>query len=260
MKARIKRTYVVYSITNTVTDKRYIGMTDSPEKRKIVHFSLLRNGKHHSTKLQNSYNKHGADVFTWEILETKIPKNKIKQQEVRWVELFDSCVNGYNHTKGGDYHSEGRPKPCVWNGVHYSSRTEAARTLGVPRHVLEHRLKMGYTCDEMLFVNGRPVTWNGMEYVSVVAASRALRVSEGTMNTRLKRGWACDEDIPKKEKPVMWDGKLFPSVQEAAKALGVSRGTMIRRIKNGYTTTEDLIATKANHIKLPPWRMEERSA
>lgn len=58
----------IYQIRNTVNGKRYIGSAKSFHTRWAKHRSTLRQGKHHSRRLQNAYNKHGKKAFVFEIL------------------------------------------------------------------------------------------------------------------------------------------------------------------------------------------------
>lgn len=50
----------IYSIYNTITMKYYIGETLHPQERWQRHLSDLISNKHHSHKLQASFNKYGT--------------------------------------------------------------------------------------------------------------------------------------------------------------------------------------------------------
>lgn len=58
----------IYSITNTVSGKRYIGQSKNIDRRFSDHRSLLSSGKHSNPHLQNSYNLYGGDAFDFEIV------------------------------------------------------------------------------------------------------------------------------------------------------------------------------------------------
>jgi len=61
----------VYSITNKVNGKRYVGSTQvSFEERWRHHKRGVKINKHHSQKLQRAWNKYGADNFVFEVLAT----------------------------------------------------------------------------------------------------------------------------------------------------------------------------------------------
>lgn len=60
----------IYCIFNEKTNKYYIGSSHDIEERKINHFSMLRNNKHHSIYLQRAWNKSkNKENFIFKILE-----------------------------------------------------------------------------------------------------------------------------------------------------------------------------------------------
>ena len=87
----------VYRIFNTVSEKSYVGSSQSIEKRWQAHRSLLRAGSHHSIKLQNSWNKHSEGVFSWEVLG-EFPIEVLLEEEKKAVVKFNSYHCGYNST------------------------------------------------------------------------------------------------------------------------------------------------------------------
>lgn len=59
----------IYIIFNLVNGKRYIGSSKNLYNRINQHYQDLRNGKHHNTHLQASWNKYGEESFTASVLE-----------------------------------------------------------------------------------------------------------------------------------------------------------------------------------------------
>lgn len=47
-------------------------------------------------------NKYGVDNFYYEVLEDKIPYNKLDDKEIYYIDKYDSYKHGYNSTPGGD--------------------------------------------------------------------------------------------------------------------------------------------------------------
>lgn len=87
----------IYGIKNLVTGKMYIGKSVEMENRFKKHLNTLKNNKHHSEYLQNSYNKHGKEVFIFGIIE-HCPVEDLDKQEKYWIDYYDSYNNGYNCT------------------------------------------------------------------------------------------------------------------------------------------------------------------
>lgn len=60
----------IYIIHNTATNTAYIGQTGKDfDYRKKRHFQMLNGGYHSNRHLQNAWNKYGAAVFEFDILE-----------------------------------------------------------------------------------------------------------------------------------------------------------------------------------------------
>ncbi len=97
------KTALIYQIRNKITNKVYVGWTNNPKTRVRTHFRLLLLNKHHSSKLQRSYNKHGIDHFVWEIIENDIDTVPTAlEKEALWISKLNSYENGYNMTPGGE--------------------------------------------------------------------------------------------------------------------------------------------------------------
>lgn len=82
----------IYIIINIVNGKRYIGSSSNIYNRLHEHFHNLRNNKHHTKHLQNSYNKYGKDSFTYDVLEF-CELEKLEQREQFYI---DSLTPEYN--------------------------------------------------------------------------------------------------------------------------------------------------------------------
>ena len=86
----------IYQIKNLVNNKIYIGSSVCFNKRKKTHILHLRKGKHHSIKLQRSWNKYGENSFIFEIIEVIYDISKILEREQFYLDLYKSYEKGYN--------------------------------------------------------------------------------------------------------------------------------------------------------------------
>ena len=93
----------IYHITNKKNNKKYIGQTINYEIRKNTHLRNLRNGKHHSEKLQRAWNKYGEDSFEFSVQEVEISTiEELYYLEIEEIKKFNSYFDGYNMTIGGE--------------------------------------------------------------------------------------------------------------------------------------------------------------
>lgn len=77
--------HAVYGIKNKVNGKIYIGSSVNYLYRQYGHKSLLKKSKHPNKHLQNSWNKHGQESFSFYILETVNDPYLLPERETFWI-------------------------------------------------------------------------------------------------------------------------------------------------------------------------------
>lgn len=175
---------VIYKITNNINNKVYIGSTMSGlVKRKRVHLTNLLKNKHHSKKLQNSFNKHGIDCFIFEIIE-KCSNKIILEREQYWLDYLDSYNKGYNCTPIAG-NCEGRP-------VSQETRNKISKSLQGRKIVRthEHNMKLGELRRKPVYqydLSGNFIR----RYKSTTEAGELSGVSQSCISV------SCTKDIPK---------------------------------------------------------------
>lgn len=86
----------IYQIKNISNNKIYIGSAINVRQRFDAHVRLLTKGKHHSRKLQNAWNKYGANIFAFSVLEHVEIKETLLEREQFWIHRFNASISGYN--------------------------------------------------------------------------------------------------------------------------------------------------------------------
>lgn len=86
----------IYKITNTVTNKSYIGQSTDIEHRFWEH----RHHKKSSKNLQEDIITYGIDNFTFDILE-ECSEEELNEREKHWIAEYQSKGLAYNIALGG---------------------------------------------------------------------------------------------------------------------------------------------------------------
>ena len=82
----------IYTITCTVTNKVYVGSAVDFGARRRVHLHGLRNGKHHSTKLQRAFSKYGESTFEFTLIR-ECQKADLIAEEQRMIDSLKPWFN-----------------------------------------------------------------------------------------------------------------------------------------------------------------------
>lgn len=92
MKKILPENIGVYCIQNKVNGKRYIGSSSNISDRWKRHVSKLAKNNHHSVHLQRAWNKHGAKVFEFFIIEICEPSLLIATEQ-RYIDVMKPEYN-----------------------------------------------------------------------------------------------------------------------------------------------------------------------
>lgn len=94
--------WLIYSITNILNGKVYIGQTrQGLARRKGEHIHRFNLGER-DHKLYRAMRKHGIENFKFEVLCSALKLEYLDQLEVEFISQFNSFHRGYNMTCGGD--------------------------------------------------------------------------------------------------------------------------------------------------------------
>lgn len=163
----------IYEIVNTINGKRYVGSAVTIRGRFNVHRMLLRRGRHHSPKLQRSWDKHGEASFVFRKLLVCSRENLVMYEQI----AMDALKPEYNILLVA-----GSALGHKWN----AAQREAARVRNTTRNPFKGRKHSPETLALMSAVKvGKPSPIKGrprsQEAVEKTAAShRGRRRSDET--------------------------------------------------------------------------------
>lgn len=114
----------IYLIFNQKTDRFYVGSTLNFKSRVMAHRSCLRRGKHHSERLQRSFDKHGEDCFRFVIASFCDPLC-VRSLESIWLSSAKEIYNTNQNAAGGSDRG-----PVFWSSkektIEFSNTKQAA--------------------------------------------------------------------------------------------------------------------------------------
>ena len=92
----------IYSITNVINGKRYIGQSTNIKKRWQKHINDSKNEKAsaYNYPICKALRKYGVDNFDFSILEN-CSICSLDEREIYWIDSYNSIEDGYNQTIGG---------------------------------------------------------------------------------------------------------------------------------------------------------------
>ena len=90
----------IYTITNTINGKVYVGQSHNIKWRWAVHKTALRKNGQCNRHLQYAWNKYGEDSFAFEIAEL-CGVEQLDEREEYWINHHRSILHGYNIKPGG---------------------------------------------------------------------------------------------------------------------------------------------------------------
>lgn len=223
---------VIYRITNMANGKYYIGSAESFERRKWQHQYDLKRNMHKNPRLQSAWNKYGADMFVFEVVELVPEGVSVFEVENRYLHECVGAHDCYNinidafKPRLGKTHSEETKAKIAANRVppaganHYRYGKEVAP---------EVRAKISAT------QKGRANPRKGLPMSEQGRANVAAAVKRGAESHFYGKRPVNADDLQKPVYVRKPDGSVetFPSLSYMRDTYGVSIATIIRACKSG---------------------------
>ena len=212
----------------------------------LQHFYTADKPGRHS-KFYNAIRKYGRDAFTIELLRNDAENYKeLLAQEVEAIENFNTRLNGYNSTAGGQY-STG--KEIEVDGKWFPTLVAAAEYFGIDPNLAALRLrKLNYSPEQAFNVEiahgatTKPFTVGDVTYRNFPDACRDYDLKPATVRKRLKDGWTLGQafgiearKVKNRPQTIEADGRVFQSKAAFAEYLKISDATVLKKEKAGWS-------------------------
>lgn len=86
----------IYQILHVASGKLYVGSAINIGYRWDQHLRALKRNGHHNRKLQNAWNKYGADAFVFAVVEFVDNADDLLSREQYWIDQKEAVAKGYN--------------------------------------------------------------------------------------------------------------------------------------------------------------------
>jgi group I intron endonuclease len=246
---------IIYLITNTVNDKKYVGQTRQQLNKRWLHH-ITESRAFSDRPLYRAINKYGIDNFKIRILE-ECNVNILDERETYWIDFLETYRHGYNATTGGEHpeHSEETKDKISKTMSNLSRSDEWKDNISIS---LKNKLKSGERWGMFLTKNpggehakrkvqGTNITTNEVvEFDSITEAAVKVKGKTGSISRAIKEGftaygykWKILDDRPIIRPVVGYDKKTgelvyeFESGNKASLTIRGKRGTgLLKSLKN----------------------------
>lgn len=93
----------IYKITNNINNKSYIGKSNNIEERWQSHLRPSSWKVEPNKPLYRAFKKYGIENFSFTVIEELLDyNNDCNEREKYWIQYFNTYIDGYNATLGGD--------------------------------------------------------------------------------------------------------------------------------------------------------------
>ena len=144
----------IYKFTNKINGKVYIGKSIDCETRIKAHFASARRNDCHTSVLEKSIIKYGAENFNTEIICTCCNKDELNSLEIKYICEYNSTDSnyGYNICAGGEcikiinYEKRNSINKSIkdrWKDPDYREKQRKSRFEYLKNESIDHKFERG---------------------------------------------------------------------------------------------------------------------
>lgn len=218
------KSMVVYLVTNTVNNKKYVGQT-----QRILSERIREHRRSKTSVLYHAIKKYGWKNFTVEILDECKTVDELNEREIYWIKTLNTKTpNGYNLTDGG-VGTTGHTY-AVDAQKNASKRVLSPEQLQHLSEVAPNRCTVMCVETQEIFLSmAKAAEWAGIRVATLSIAVKDENKTAGGYHWRLVGSPKMKSTNKKKAVLCVETNQVFDSIKAAAQWAGVSK-TLIRRV------------------------------
>lgn len=204
----------IYLIACTSSGRKYVGQSVDVERRWWQHKNQAKKGRHSNPIIQASWNKHGEESFTFDLIE-ECTREDLGSREQHWI---DTLKTSYK-----------------FGGMNLEEEIEIGYSQRIPSpQQIENRVKTVSKLVEAFGEKKFVRDWC-LEYNQVPS----------TVHWRLRNGWSAEKAIstPSQKQLIEYQGEC-KSLSEHARDFNQNPERVRERINRGWSIEEALKTSK----------------
>jgi len=223
---------VIYRITNMANGHYYIGSAESFARREWQHKYDLRRGVHKNPKLQAAWNKYGADMFVFEVVEDVENGAKVLQIEDMWLVQHVGRPDCYNINPSAESPRSGMSLSEA--SKQKLSKSRKGKAAGENHYRYGKKLSDEVKAKISAAQKGKPKA-SGRKLTAEGRAKMQANIAAGRSHVHWRGRKHTQESRDKMSKAVfvMPDGLMFPSLTAVLARYQIKMPTLRRALLSG---------------------------
>lgn len=178
----------IYTITNKINNKIYLGFSSFMERRNYKHFYHLKKGNHDNDKLQKAFNKYGKENFIFEILE-ECEVEHMCSLEHYWCNI----LNVHNDNYGYNILPTNPYSICKYHSQETKDKISNSKKGIAPRLNFNHnsatKLKIKNSLKKIIILQLDDIGNIIKEWLGYEDVAEFCNLNKGTLRYRLKHNF-----------------------------------------------------------------------
>lgn len=223
----MSKIFYVYAITNLVNGKLYIGKTNNPKRRWILHRNYAKSSSpspRFNYPIYKALRKYGISNFTFDVMQCFSTEIEALEAEREWIAYLRSFgIPSYNITNGGEGTSGHNHSPETRKKISESNKGKQNR-LGLTNSI-EHNANISAALQGKTYSKERKIKWRQSRFgneqpLGLLGIEKSRNIQSEQLKGELGPNAKLNERQVREIKQLIRDGL---STRKIAKLFGVGK-------------------------------------